>query len=82
MGDRRCRNSPEHWLASTRQKASSSRLSSFTDEVLRYASALGIKVVLFGGLELANLTIEHGVGVTTESVYKIKRIDSDYFDLP
>ena len=56
--------------------------SSFTDEARSYASSLGMKVVLLGGLELANLMIEHGVGVTTESVYEIKRIDSDYFDLP
>ena len=55
--------------------------SSFTDEALSYASSLGMKVVLLGGLELANLMMEHGVGVTTETVYKIKRIDSDYFDL-
>ena len=55
--------------------------SSFTNEALSYASALAIKVVLLDGLGLANLMIEHGVGVTTETVYKIKRIDSDYFDL-
>jgi restriction endonuclease Mrr len=56
--------------------------SSFTDEALRYASALAIKVVLLDGLGLANLMMDHGVGVTTETVYKIKRIDSDYFYLP
>ena len=56
--------------------------SSFTNEALGYASSLGMKVVLLGGLGLANLMIEHGVGVTTENVYKIKRIDSDYFELP
>jgi restriction system protein len=56
--------------------------SSFTNEALKYTSALGIKVVLLDGLGLADLMIEHGVGVTTESVYEIKRIDSDYFDLP
>jgi restriction system protein len=38
-------------------------------------------VVLLDRLGLANLMVEHGVGVTTESVYEIKRIDSDYFDL-
>lgn len=55
--------------------------SSFSKEALSYASALAIKVVLLDGLGLANLMIDHGVGVTTESVYEIKRIDSDYFDL-
>ena len=48
--------------------------SSFTDEALRYASALAIEVVLLDGLGLANLMIEHDVGVTTESVYKIKHL--------
>jgi restriction system protein len=56
--------------------------SSFTNEALNYASTLAIKVVLVDGLALTNLMIDHGVGVTTESVYEIKRIDSDYFDLP
>jgi restriction system protein len=56
--------------------------SSFTDEALRYASTLAIKVVLLDGLALTNLMIDHGVGVTTQSVYEVKRIDSDYFDLP
>jgi restriction endonuclease Mrr len=48
---------------------------------LTYASALAIKVVLIDGLGLANLMIDHGVGVTTESVYDIKHINFDYFDL-
>jgi len=39
-------------------------------------------VVLIDGLALTNLMIDHGVGVTTESVYEVKRVDSDYFDLP
>ena len=56
--------------------------SSFTNEALNYASTLAIKVVLLDGLALTNLMIDHGVGVTTQSVYEVKRIDSDYFDLP
>jgi restriction system protein len=56
--------------------------SSFTNEALSYASTLAIKVVLLDGLAMTNLMIDHGVGVTTQSVYEVKRIDSDYFDLP
>jgi restriction system protein len=56
--------------------------SSFTKEAIAYASALAIKVVLLDGLGLANLMIDHSVGVMTESVFEIKRIDSDYVDLP
>ena len=40
-----------------------------------------MKVVLLDGLALADLMIEHGVGVTAQSLYEVKRIDSDYFDL-
>jgi restriction system protein len=37
------------------------------------------KVVLIDGETLANLMIDHGVGVTLEEAYEIKRVDSDYF---
>jgi restriction system protein len=56
--------------------------SSFTKEALSYASSLAIKVVLLDGLALTSLMIDHGIGVTTETAYEIKRIDSDYFDVP
>jgi len=39
-------------------------------------------VVFLDGLALTSLMIDHRVGVTTQSVYAVKRIDSDYFDLP
>jgi restriction system protein len=76
------------WLVSSSSlKANSAKgifitTSSFTKESLGYASGLAIKVVLLDGLALTNLMIDHGVGVTTESVYEVKRVDSDYFDLP
>lgn len=54
--------------------------SSFTKDSLGYASSLAIKVVLLDGLALTNLMIDHGIGVTTESVYEVKRVDSDYFE--
>jgi restriction endonuclease Mrr len=31
------------------------------------------------GSELAEYMIDHGVGVTSEAIYELKRIDSDYF---
>ena len=36
--------------------------------------------VLFDGLMLARLMIEFGVGVSSEMVYDMKRIDLDYFE--
>jgi len=56
--------------------------SSFTKDALSYASTLAFKMVLLDGQALTNLIIDHDVGVTTESIYKVKRVNSDYFDLP
>jgi restriction system protein len=56
--------------------------SSFTTEALNYASALAIKMVLLDGQALTNLMIDHNIGVTTENSYEVKRVNTDYFDLP
>ena len=36
-------------------------------------------IVLIGGKELAQLMIEHGVGVVTQQTYEIKKLDENYF---
>lgn len=36
-------------------------------------------IILIDGTRLAMLMIEHDVGVSTEKIYQIKRIDSDFF---
>jgi len=36
-------------------------------------------IVLINGVDLAKLMIEHSVGVSTEKIYKIKKIDTDFF---
>jgi restriction system protein len=53
--------------------------SSFTSEATHYVSFIDTKVILIDGELLANLMIDHGVGVTTAVTYEIKRVDSDYF---
>jgi restriction system protein len=53
--------------------------SRFTQEAKDYAQRLGSKIVLIDGEQLAELMIDHDVGVTTVSTYVLKRIDSDYF---
>jgi len=53
--------------------------SNFTQEALEYAQSLENKVVLIDGDKLAQLMIEHNLGVSTVTSYEIKRIDSDYF---
>jgi restriction system protein len=55
--------------------------SSFTKEAHEFASFIDTKVILIDGPELAELLIDHGVGVTKGDVYEIKRIDLDYFSV-
>jgi len=54
--------------------------SSFADTATAYVHQIPQKVVLIDGTRLAELMIEHGIGVSVERSYDIKHIDSDYFD--
>jgi len=54
--------------------------SRFTNDALSYVSQIGSKIVLIDGNQLSNLMIDHDVGVSTVSLYPVKRIDADYFD--
>ena len=45
-----------------------------------YVAGLQQKVILIDGRRLAELMIDHNVGVAEEQVYRLKKIDSDYFD--
>ncbi len=53
--------------------------STFTDDAREFVKGIGNKIVLVDGEELANLMIDHGIGVATAATYEVKRIDSDYF---
>jgi restriction system protein len=54
--------------------------SRFTDDARNYVSQIGSKIVLIDGEQLTGLMIEHDVGVSTVSLYPVKKIDSDYFE--
>lgn len=54
--------------------------SRFTDDAQNYVLQIGSKIVLIDGEQLANLMIEHDVGVSTVSLYPVKKIDNDYFE--
>lgn len=43
------------------------------------ANGLNMAVVLIDGRELAQLMIDHNLGVGTKQVFEVKQIDSDYF---
>lgn len=54
--------------------------SSFTKEAIEFSSNLyNKKIILIDGYKLSELMIEFNVGISTEVVYEVKRIDSDYF---
>ena len=53
--------------------------SSFSEGAREYVATIDSKIVLIDGTELAQLMIDHGIGVTPHQTYEIKRLDSDYF---
>jgi len=53
--------------------------SDFTDDAKDYASRIPTKIILIDGERLAELMIEHNVGVSVSQTYEIKKIDTDYF---
>ena len=54
--------------------------SAFHENAREYVAGLHQKIILIDGRRLAELMIEHGIGVAEEHAYSVKKIDSDYFD--
>jgi restriction system protein len=54
--------------------------SRYTADARDYVDRIENRVVLIDGEELARLMIEHDVGTTNVNVYRVRRIDSDYFE--
>ena len=52
----------------------------FSKEAKEFVQMIDSKIVLIDGNELAQYMSDFNLGVTTEWVYEIKRIDSDYFE--
>jgi restriction system protein len=46
---------------------------------VEYASRIESKIILIEGQQLAELMIDHGVGVSPVASYEMKKIDADYF---
>jgi restriction system protein len=53
--------------------------STFTPEARDYVRNLAVRIKLIDGSTLADLMIDHDVGVTAATTYVVKRINSDYF---
>jgi len=54
--------------------------SQFSDEAKEYANRIEKRIVLVDGEQLAQLMIDHGIGVAEVNNYTVKRIDLDYFE--
>ena len=53
--------------------------SNFTKEASEYTPKNETKIVLINGEHLAQLMIDYNLGCTTQQIYELKKIDSDYF---
>lgn len=54
--------------------------SSYSKGAIEYAKSMqNVRVILIDGQQLAQLMIEHNVGVSVEKTYTIKQIDENYF---
>lgn len=54
--------------------------SDFVKTAIDYAKSVSQKVILINGPRLADLMIEHSIGVSTVRTVELKRLDSDYFE--
>jgi restriction system protein len=54
--------------------------SNFSQQARNYVNGIeNLKIILIDGEQLAQLMIDHDVGVTEESRYIVKKVDLDYF---
>jgi len=51
----------------------------FSKGASEYTKIIDSKIILLDGGELTQLMIDHDIGVSTFTVYNLKRIDSNYF---
>jgi restriction system protein len=54
--------------------------STFTRDAREFVDRIESRIVLIDGEQLADLMIDHGVGVSDVVVYPVKRVDEDYFE--
>lgn len=53
--------------------------SSFSKDELEYVKNLQNKIILLAGQRLAELMLEHSVGVSSIASYELRKVDSDCF---
>src|SRR5271166_6629829 len=53
--------------------------STFSPQAREFVQHLSQRIILLDGQSLADLMIEHGVGVRTSKAIEFKRLDEDFF---
>jgi len=53
--------------------------SSFSSGAEKFTQNIENKIILIDGEELANLMIDHNIGVSPQKTFELKKIDDDYF---
>lgn len=70
-----------HQFALTSQKGMFVTTTKFSKDARDYAEKnITQKIVLIDGEQLAKLLIDYDLGVSTEQVFKIKKLDTDFFE--
>ena len=54
--------------------------SQFSLDAQDYVTRIEKKIVLIDGEELAKLMMDYGIGVASDAIYELKRLDTDYFE--
>jgi len=54
--------------------------SDFSKDAREYVGKIEKKIILIDGQQLANLSIDFGIGVAEVTTYTLKRLDLDFFD--
>ena len=54
--------------------------SQFSLDAQDYVTRIEKKIVLIDGEELTKLMIDYGIGVASDAIYELKRLDTDYFE--
>lgn len=54
--------------------------SDFPRSAIEYVNQIEPKLILVDGKRLGDLMIEFNVGVSTQRIYRVKKIDTDYFE--
>ena len=67
-------------LANKARKGVFITTSSFPSSAYDFVNSIEHKIILIDGDMLTTLMIEHNVGVSPETKYEVKKVDSDYFE--